>query len=281
MLNNLKALIQYLLPKQLLTQFFGCLASKHLGVVTTWMIKGFAKLYKVNMHEASEKNPEKYRTFNDFFARQLAQNMRPIAEDEKAVVMPADGMISQFGRIEAGHLIQAKGHTYSLASLLACNTPMVDALQNGHYMTTYLSPRDYHRVHMPCDGILREMIYVPGSLFSVNQATTATIPNIFARNERVICYFETEYGPMVQVLVGATIVGSIEVSWQGVVTPPRDGVLKSWQYEDVRLAKGDDMGCFKLGSTVITLFAENSMTFADKIEVGMQTRVGQAFGVRI
>lgn len=281
MLNNLKALIQYLLPKQLLTQFFGCLASKKLGIITTWMIKGFVKLYKVNMHEASVKNPEKYKTFNDFFARQLDQNMRPISPEANAIVMPADGMISQFGVIEDGQLIQAKGHQYSLSSLLACNTPMVEALQNGHYITTYLSPRDYHRVHMPCDAILREMIYVPGSLFSVNQATTSTIPNIFARNERVICYFETEFGPMIQILVGATIVGSIEVSWQGVVTPPREGILKSWRYDDVRLAKGDDMGCFKLGSTVITLFAANSMAFSDKLEVGMPTRVGQAMGVRI
>ncbi|KFA59389.1 phosphatidylserine decarboxylase [Gilliamella sp. wkB18] len=282
MLNQLKTIIQYLLPKQLLTVIFGWLAKKQLGKVTTWMIIGFCKLYKVDLSEAKLTNATDYKTFNDFFSRELKEEARPVNTANNTIVMPADGVISQFGLIQDNQLLQAKGHFYSLESLLACHPEMIKFFKNGTYVTTYLSPKDYHRFHMPCDGILREMIYIPGSLFSVNKATTENIPNIFARNERVICLFETELGPMAQILVGATIVGSIEVQWEGIITPPREGIMKCWNYKDeVKLVKGQDMGSFKLGSTVITLFASNSIEFSKNIKIGDITRVGQILAERI
>ena len=282
MSNQLKAVIQYLLPKQLLTSLFGWLAKKQLGKVTTWMIQGFMKLYKIDLSEAKLENAKDYKTFNDFFARKLKEDARPIDSAVNSIVMPADGTISQFGTIQDNLLLQAKGHYYSLESLLACHSDMIKFFKNGSYATTYLSPKNYHRFHMPCDGVLREMIYVPGSLFSVSQATTECIPNIFARNERVICLFETDFGPMAQILVGATIVGSIEVQWEGCITPPREGIMKRWVYSgEVKLVKGQDMGCFKLGSTVITLFASNTIEFDSHLKVGNTTRVGQKLAERI
>ena len=282
MLNQLKAIIQYLLPKQFLTIIFGWLAKKQLGKVTTWMIKGFCKLYRVDLSEAKLTNAADYKTFNDFFARELKEDAREIDTAENSIIMPADGVLSQFGTIQDSQLLQAKGHFYSLESLVACHPDMIKYFQNGSYATTYLSPKNYHRFHMPCDGTLREMIYVPGSLFSVSKATTESIPNIFARNERVICLFETDLGPMAQILVGATIVGSIEVDWAGIITPPREGIMKRWTYSDeIKLSKGQDMGCFKLGSTVITLFASNAIEFSNDLKVGDVTRVGQKLAERI
>ncbi|WP_392563810.1 archaetidylserine decarboxylase [Orbus wheelerorum] len=282
MLNHIKAMIQYLLPKQLLTAMFGWLASKQLGIVTTWMIKGFIKLYSINMNEAKYQKAEQYKTFNDFFARELEDDARPVDESENSIVMPADGVISQFGTIQENVMLQAKGHIYTLDSLVACHPEMIKFFKNGSYVTTYLAPSNYHRFHLPCKATLKEMIYVPGALFSVNKATTENIPNIFARNERVICLFETEFGPVAQILVGATIVGSIETKWHGIVTPPRDGVMKRWTYQnDVQLEKGEDMGCFKLGSTVITLFGSNSVEFIPELKEGTIARVGQKMAKRI
>ncbi|WP_392559521.1 archaetidylserine decarboxylase [Orbus mooreae] len=282
MLNQIKAMIQYLLPKQLLTVMFGYLASKQLGFLTTAMIKGFCKLYKIDLTEAKYQKAEEYKTFNDFFARELQEDARPIDESDNSIVMPADGVISQFGTIKDNVLLQAKGHIYSLESLVACHPEMIQFFKNGSYVTTYLAPSNYHRFHTPFNGTLKEMIYVPGALFSVNKATTENIPNIFARNERVICLFETDIGPVAQILVGATIVGSIETKWEGVITPPRDGVMKRWTYQgDVQLEKGEDMGCFKLGSTVITLFGANSIEFIDSLKEGHVARVGQKMAERI
>lgn len=283
MLNQIKAMIQYLLPKQLLTVMFGWLASKQLGGLTTSLIKGFCKLYKINLDEAKYPKAENYKTFNDFFARELEEGTRPIDDAENSIVMPADGVISQFGTIKENVLLQAKGHIYSLESLVACHPEMIESFTNGSYVTTYLAPSNYHRFHTPCKGTLKEMIYVPGALYSVNKATTENIPNIFARNERVICLFDTEFGPVAQILVGATIVGSIETKWEGVVTPPRDGVMKRWTYQEgeVQVEKGEDMGCFKLGSTVITLFAPNSIEFIQDLKEGHIARVGQKMAERI
>ncbi len=276
MLNQIKAIIQYLLPKQLLTSMFGWLARKQLGGVTQLMIKGFIKLYKIDLNEAEFEKAEDYKTFNDFFARNLKPNARPIDESENSIVMPADGVLSQFGTIQDKGLLQAKGHTYTLDSLVACHPEMIRYFTNGSYVTTYLAPSNYHRFHATFAGKLKEMIYVPGSLYSVNKATTESIPNIFARNERVICLFETEIGPIAQILVGATIVGSIETKWEGLITPPRDGIMKRWTYASgIPVEKGEDFGCFKLGSTVITLFAQNSVQFIDSLRVGDITRVGQ------
>lgn len=282
MLNQIKVMIQYLLPKQLLTAIFGWLANKKLGIVTTWMIKGFIKLYSIDMDDAKYSKAESYRTFNDFFARELEDDARPIDDSDNSIVMPADGIISQFGTIQDNLLLQAKGHVYTLESLVACNSEMTKFFKNGSYITTYLAPSNYHRVHTPCKGTLREMIYVPGSLYSVNKATTETISNIFARNERVICLFETEFGPVAQILVGATIVGSIETKWEGIITPPRDGIMKRWTYaNDVQVEKGEDMGCFKLGSTVITLFASNVVQFLPNLKIGSVVRVGEKMAEKI
>lgn len=281
MLSRLKIMLQYLLPKQLMSEFAGWVANKKLGIVTTWMIKAFIKFYHVNMHEAKNPKPEYYATFNAFFTRKLSSQARSIHKSPSTLIMAADGIVSQFGSIKSGKMIQAKGHDYSLDALLACNSSLIDRFIKGYYLTIYLSPRDYHRVHMPCAGTLREMIYVPGSLFSVSLLTASKIPNIFARNERVICYFETEFGPMIQILIGATIVGSIETPWHGLVTPPREGIAKRWVYENIHLEQGDEMGCFRLGSTVITLFGEQAMAFDSHLRVGMTARLGKVLGQRI
>lgn len=286
MLSKVSVLFQYLLPKQFLTQLAGFLADKQLGIVTTWFIKLFVKCYRVDLEEAEKQTANQYQTFNAFFSRRLAEGKRPIIEDESVLTFPADGVMSQFGHIEGEQLIQAKGHYYSLDALLACDKQLVEIFKDGLFATTYLSPRDYHRIHMPCNAILREVIYVPGSLFSVNKNTTENIANIFARNERAICVFDTDFGPMVQILVGATIVGSIELSWFGKVCPPREGIMKRWSYPKegdgvIMLSKGDELGCFNLGSTVITLFSKTKVAFSSQIQEGFITRVGAEFATKL
>ena len=237
------------------------------------------------MKEAQKPDTASYRTFNEFFVRPLRDEVRPLNTDPNVLVMPADGVISQLGKIEDDKILQAKGHNYSLEALLAGNYIMADLFRNGTFATTYLSPRDYHRVHMPCNGILREMIYVPGDLFSVNHLTAQNVPNLFARNERVICLFDTEFGPMAQILVGATIVGSIETVWAGTITPPREGVIKRWTWPageeegSVALLKGQEMGRFRLGSTVINLFAPGKVNLVDELESLSVTKLGQPLAV--
>ncbi|EHM51831.1 archaetidylserine decarboxylase [Yokenella regensburgei] len=285
MLNDLKLSLQYILPKLWLTRLAGWGASKRAGWLTKLVIDLFVKYYKVDMTEAQKPDTASYRTFNDFFVRPLRDDIRPVNTDPNVLVMPADGAISQLGRIEDDKILQAKGHNYTLEALLAGNYQMAGLFRNGTFATTYLSPRDYHRVHMPCNGILREMIYVPGDLFSVNHLTAQNVPNLFARNERVICLFDTEFGPMVQILVGATIVGSIETVWAGTVTPPREGIIKRWTWPDgesegaVALLKGQEMGRFKLGSTVINLFAPGKVTLVEHLQSMSATKLGQPLAV--
>ncbi|EOW6804254.1 archaetidylserine decarboxylase [Cronobacter muytjensii] len=285
MLNEIKLSLQYILPKQWLTRLAGWGASKRAGWLTKLVIDLFVKYYKVNMSEAQKPDTASYRTFNEFFVRPLRDEVRPLNTDPNVLVMPADGVISQLGRIEGDKILQAKGHNYSLEALLAGNYLMADLFRNGSFATTYLSPRDYHRVHMPCNGILREMIYVPGDLFSVNHLTAQNVPNLFARNERVICLFDTEFGPMAQILVGATIVGSIETVWAGTITPPREGIIKRWTYPAgesdgaVALLKGQEMGRFKLGSTVINLFASGSVELVEHLQSLSVTRLGEPLAV--
>lgn len=283
MLDKLKIALQYWLPKIALTRLAGWGADKQAGRLTKGVIDLFVLYYKVNMQEAQHPDTAAYRTFNDFFVRPLRPDVRPIDPHAHRVVQPADGVLSQIGPIVDGKLIQAKGHDYSLEALLAGNYVMADRFRDGLFATTYLSPRDYHRVHMPCDGVLREMIYVPGDLFSVNLFTADNVPNLFARNERVICLFDTDFGPMVQILVGATIVGNIETVWSGTVTPPREGIIKRWTYPAageqgaIALQKGEEMGRFKLGSTVINLFAPDTLQFAAHLNPLSVTRVGEPF----
>lgn len=283
MLDSIKIKLQYLLPKQGLTRLAGWGADKPAGWLTQQVIKLFARAYKVDMQEAARPEFSAYDTFNAFFVRPLRDGARPIAEGDQLLVQPADGAISQLGAIRAGQLLQAKGHDYSLEALLAGNYLLAAEFQDGLFATTYLAPRDYHRVHMPCAGVLREMIYVPGDLFSVNPLTAANVPNLFARNERVISIFDTAHGPLAQILVGATIVGSIETVWAGTITPPREGIIKRWTYPAagqegaIVLEKGQEMGRFKLGSTVINLFAAGRVQLASELSSGSITRVGQPF----
>ncbi|QHM72586.1 archaetidylserine decarboxylase [Mixta intestinalis] len=287
MLDSIKLGLNHLLPKKWITELAGWAASKRAGWLTKAVIDIFVWFYRVDMSEAKKPDTASYRTFNDFFVRPLRDEARPIDADPNLLVLPADGAISQLGHIEGDTIFQAKGHYYSLEALLAGDREMAAQFRDGEFATTYLAPRDYHRVHMPCNGILREMIYVPGDLYSVNPLTARNIPNLFARNERVICYFDTEFGPMVQILVGATIVGSIETAWSGTVTPPREGVIKRWSWPGaddegaVVLLKGQEMGRFKLGSTVINLFAPGRIKLAESLEAESKTRLGQPMAMAL
>jgi phosphatidylserine decarboxylase len=254
--------LQHLLPKQALTTLMGRLASARAGGLTTAVIRAFIARYAVDMNEAQDPDPAHYPSFNDFFTRALKAGARPLAQAD--LVCPVDGYISQFGRIDGERIFQAKGHDYTTAALLGGDAGLAATFTNGHFATLYLSPRDYHRIHMPCAGRLLRMIHVPGALYSVNPATARGIPGLFARNERVVCVFEAEHGPWVLVLVGATIVGSMATVWHGVVNPPRPGIAREWRYADgagVTLAQGAEMGRFLLGSTVVLLFPPGPLAF--------------------
>ena len=261
MSDQLAVLPQYLMPKLAMTRLAGRLASAELGEFTTWVIKRFVKRYNVNMAEAVHSEPAHYKSFNEFFTRPLKEGVRPLASS--TWVCPVDGAISQCGAIERDQIFQAKGHHYSTRALVGGDAALAAQFQNGQFATLYLSPRDYHRIHMPIAGKLLRMIHVPGDLFSVNPTTARGVPGLFARNERVVCEFETDKGLMVLVLVGATIVGSMATVWHGQVNPPRPGTVREWRYDtqDVRLQKGEEMGRFLLGSTVVMLFPENSLQF--------------------
>lgn len=270
-----KVAFQYLMPQLYLTQAAGWLAEQKWGGMTHRLIQLFAKKYKVNMSEAKLQQFSDYATFNQFFTRELQDGARPINQQSDVICLPADGKISQCGHIDNDLLLQAKGHYFNLSDLLAGQQDLVQTFKNGTFATTYLSPRDYHRVHMPCDGTLRKMIYVPGTLFSVNPFLAEHVPNLFAKNERVICVFDTAFGPMIQILVGATITASIRTTWAGVINPPRSREIKTWDYDgSLTLSKGEQMGAFQLGSTVINLFTENSVKLADNLDVNSITQVG-------
>jgi len=259
--DQLAVIPQYLIPKLAMTRLAGRVASAEWGAVTTWVIQRFVKRYNVNMSEAARADPAHYKSFNEFFTRPLKDGARPLSNS--TWVCPVDGAISQCGAIERDQIFQAKGHQYSTLALVGGDADLAAPFQNGQFATLYLSPRDYHRIHMPISGKLLRMIHVPGDLFSVNPTTARGVPGLFARNERVVCEFETEKGPMVLVLVGATIVGSMATVWHGQVNPPRPGTIREWRYDtqDVRLQKGEEMGRFLLGSTVVMLFPANSIQF--------------------
>ena len=273
-----KVAFQYIMPQLYLTQLAGWFAQQKWGTVTHFVIKVFAKKYNVDMSEAKKENFSDYESFNQFFIRELKDDARKINENPTALCLPADGRVSQIGHIDDERLLQAKGHFFSLSDLLAGDEELVNTFKNGEFATIYLSPRDYHRVHMPCDATLRKMIYVPGDLFSVNPFLAEHVPNLFARNERVICVFDTAFGPMVQILVGATITASMSTVWAGVINPPRTGEVKVWTYQGdsaIKLTKGQEMGAFQLGSTVINLFPANSVTLAEHLEVDVPVRMGE------
>ncbi|HWS03478.1 MAG TPA: archaetidylserine decarboxylase [Gammaproteobacteria bacterium] len=259
MSDRLAVLPQYLLPKQALTTLAGKLAGAQGGTLTTRVIRWFVGRYGVNMAEAANPDIAAYPTFNEFFTRPLKPGARPLAP--ATLVCPVDGAISQFGRIEHDQIFQAKGHTYSTTALIGGDATLAKQFNDGSFATIYLSPKDYHRIHMPCAGKLLRMIHVPGELFSVNPTTARGVPDLFARNERVVCVFESANGPFVQVLVGATIVGSMATVWHGVVNPPRPGSVRDWSYatQNIRLEQGAEMGRFMLGSTVVLLFPQTFM----------------------
>ncbi|BAC24574.1 psd [Wigglesworthia glossinidia endosymbiont of Glossina brevipalpis] len=284
----MKTKLQYYLPKMLITKFFGWLAEKKAGIITYWIILFFIKIYKINLKEIKTKDIKSYNTFNDFFSRRIKIDCRRIDYDPSIIICPADGIITNFGYIENTEKLQLKNHNYTLKSLLAQNETMIDIFQHGIFFTTYLSPKNYHRIHMPCDGSLIKMIYVPGQLFSVNLKFYKNISNIFSKNERVICLFKTNFGYMIQILVGSIISGTISTSWYGKINYKRDGIIKLWKYninsnnKPIFLKKGDEMGFFTLGSTVITLFSKKNILIKENLSNYKEVRVGDvlAYGIQ-
>jgi len=276
--DRLAVLSQYLLPKQALTALAGKFASAEAGGLTTSVIRWFVGRYGVNMAEAANPDIASYKSFNEFFTRPLQEGARPLAAAD--FLCPVDGAISQFGPIERDQIFQAKGHSYSTTALVGGDRELAARFQDGSFATLYLSPRDYHRIHMPCDGRLTRMIHVPGDLFSVNPTTARGVAGLFARNERVVCVFESAFGPFVLTLVGATIVGSMATVWHGIVNPPRPGVLREWRYDDqqIELKQGDEMGRFLLGSTVVMLFPKNTLSFNPDWAPARALRLGEAMG---
>ena len=282
MSDRLAVLPQYLIPKQALTVFAGYVAGRERGWVTAEIIRRFVARYQVNMDEALDSDIAHYATFNDFFTRALKPGARPLADAD--LICPVDGAISQFGAIEHDQIFQAKGHRYSTTAMVGGDAALAAQYQDGSFATLYLSPKDYHRIHMPCDGRLARMIHVPGELFSVNPVTARGVPGLFARNERVVCVFESARGPFVLILVGATIVGSMATVWHGVVNPPRGKVVRDWHYPPlasaeqpaVTLKKGEEMGRFLLGSTVVMLFPKGPLHFNPDWAPGRSIRLGEA-----
>ena len=282
---SLAVQFQYLLPKLALTRLAGAFARARAGAITQWAIRRFIARYQVNMAEAANPDPTAYETFNHFFTRALKPGARPLAD--AAFVCPVDGAISQLGRIEGDRIFQAKGHDYDTRTLLGGDAALAQAFQGGNFATVYLSPRDYHRIHMPAAATLRRMLYVPGDLFSVNPATAAGVPGLFARNERVVCVFDMPVGdrtvPFALVLVGATIVGSMATVWHGVVNPPRPGTVREWRYDDapVHLDKGAEMGRFLLGSTVVLLWPPDTIALNPDWTAARPVRLGEAMGAAL
>ena len=281
MSDRLPVLPQYLYPKQAMTTFAGKIANARAGRITTAIIRWFIGRYNVNMSEAAEPDIARYPTFNEFFTRALRPGARPLADAD--FICPVDGSISQFGAIDDDRIIQAKNHHYSTVALVGGDRALAAHFQHGSFATLYLSPKDYHRVHMPCAGRLTRMIFVPGSLFSVNPVTARGVPELFARNERVVCVFETEHGPFVLALVGATIVGSVETVWHGIVNPPGARDVKEWHYrpQDRVFGKGDEMGRFLLGSTIVLLFPKERLRFNPEWAPERAVRLGEMMATTI
>ena len=275
---ELSAPLLRLLKQRALTWFFGCMARSKSTALSQWMIRRFIAKYGVNMAEALKPAPASYASFNEFFTRALCAGARPLADAD--LNCPVDGSISQCGPIQGDLIFQVKGHSYSAQALLGGDAALAAQFADGLFATLYLSPKDYHRIHMPCDGRLTRMIHVPGALFSVNPASASAVPGLFARNERVVCMFDSAHGPFALVLVGATIVGSMATVWHGVVNPPRPGKLREWRYDDspIVLNKGDEMGRFQLGSTVVLLFPKGAMSFAPDWRAERAIRMGEAMG---
>ncbi len=249
------------------------------GPLVQPMIRGFIKAYHVDMSQATEPDTRAYKTFNDFFVRSLKPEARPIAPDPQEIASPVDGTVSQCGDILNHHLLQAKGHYYSVQDLLGGDSELAEIFNGGRFATIYLAPYNYHRIHMPMDGLLKKMIHVPGRLFSVAQWTVRAIPSLFARNERVVCLFDTAAGPVAMVLVGAINVAAIETVWAGLITPPKGKQITRQDYNDLKLQyrKGEEMGRFNMGSTVILLGTEQ-IEWAEHLQTGQVLVMGEGIG---
>ncbi|MEL0630197.1 archaetidylserine decarboxylase [Psychromonas aquatilis] len=278
-MDKIKIITQYILPKHSLTWVAGKLANAKMGKFTTFLITHFIRKYKIDMSEAKLLNASDFDTFNDFFTRELKTELRPIIEGENNLAIPVDGCVSQQGEIKAGRIFQAKGHDFSLRELLGGRDDVAAPFDEGLFSTIYLAPKDYHRIHMPITGKLEQLIFIPGDLFSVNPLTAENVPNLFARNERAVAIFSTAVGPMAMVLVGATIVGSIETVWEGTLTAQKDKELQYWDYkdQDITLEKGAEMGRFKLGSTIVAVFPKDSIQFNEEMSASSVTRLGELF----
>ena len=277
--DRLFVVMQYLLPQHLISRIVGMLAASSVPIIKDTFINVFVKRFKVDMSEAEQQNTSEFDSFNDFFTRSLKADARMIDNNPTHLACPVDGAISQLGSISGEKLFQAKGHDFDLTTLLGGNADLAQPFIDGEFATVYLAPKDYHRIHMPCDGTLTHMVHVPGQLFSVNQATAAQVPGLFARNERVVAIFETGFGPMAMVLVGAMIVASVETTWAGLVCP-KGKAVSHFNYtaqQPIEFKKGDEMGRFKLGSTVIVCLPKGVSQWPTELTAGTTTRLGQMF----
>lgn len=275
-------LFQYLVPQHLLSRIAGKIANAKTPWLKNLLIRAFIRYYKVNMTEAVHAEPTAYTSFNNFFTRALKHDARPIQGTASTIISPADGFVCAAGLITADRLIQAKGKTFSLTALLGGSETVARPFQNGVFATVYLSPKDYHRVHMPCAGRLLKMIAIPGKLFSVNQTTADNIDSLFARNERVVCLYDTDAGPMALVLVGAMIVASVETVWAGQVAPVKHDIQETdyeQQHPPLQFGKGDEMGRFKLGSTVIVMFGPRAASWVSTLDTQCHVKMGEAIGI--
>jgi len=273
--DKLLTLHQYCIPQHRLSLLMYKLTRCEKKWFKNVLIRLISSQYKVNMDEAIETDLDFYPSFNAFFTRELREGVRPIAE--AALVSPVDGVVSQAGLVNDGYIVQAKGHDYSVLGLLGGDDVLADSFQGGQFATIYLSPKDYHRIHMPVTGTLKKMRYVPGDLFSVSPRTARAVPNLFSRNERVVVSFDTEFGPMVMVLVGAVFVGSMETVWAGQITPGYGQVIEQWSYHNekaITLEKGEEMGRFNMGSTVVLLFGKEAEQFNDGMMEGKPIQLG-------
>lgn len=281
--ERLFAYLQYILPQRIISRLIRALANNRNPLIKNWLISQFVKYFKVDMSLAEQPDPLAYENFNAFFTRKLQVNARPIVREAFTIACPVDGAISQLGKIKQDKVFQAKGFDFSLYELLGGSEERAAPFTNGLFATVYLAPKDYHRIHMPLTGTVHEMVYVPGQLFSVNTATARNIPRLFSRNERVVCLFNTEYGPMAMILVGAMIVASIHTVWAGEITPGCKREIQAWQYPTVGgnaiiLERGAEMGRFQLGSTVIILFPPDMMTWVPHLHSGSVVQMGQHMG---
>jgi phosphatidylserine decarboxylase len=276
----MKVLLQYVLPQHTLSHWMSCLTHSKTKWLKNLFIKQIIKHYGVNMDEALIQDINAFKSFNEFFTRELKPEARPLSMVKNAIVSPADGVVSQAGKITAGDIFQAKGKSFTVTELLGGSEERAAPFNDGIFTTIYLSPKDYHRLHMPLTGKLTEMVHVPGKLFSVNAATTEAVPRLFARNERVCCLFDTEAGPMALILVGAIFVSSVETVWHGVVTPPTRTTVQQWQYADKAptLQQGEEMGRFNMGSTIIVLFGKDHAQWQAELVAGQAVKLGELIG---